>query len=130
MKNKILFVLSLLFGLMFINAGLNVFFNYMPPSTDIPEDLVQMYASMMQVGWLIPLLGAVQVLGGVLFIIPRFRALGALIISPVMTGIMLTHLTIAPEGLPVAVTLFIILIWLIVENRKKYLPMIQAESEG
>ncbi len=30
MKNKILFVVSLLFGLLFINAGLNKFFNYMP----------------------------------------------------------------------------------------------------
>jgi putative oxidoreductase len=100
MRKKILFVLSLLFGLMFINAGLNVFFNYMPEPTDVPEDVVKMFAGLMQVGWLMPLLGAVQVLGGVLFIIPRFRALGAVIIFPVMAGIMLTHLTVAPEGLP------------------------------
>lgn len=33
MRKKILFVLSLLFGLMFVNAGLNVFFNYMPEPT-------------------------------------------------------------------------------------------------
>jgi uncharacterized membrane protein YphA (DoxX/SURF4 family) len=125
MRKKILFVLSLLFGLMFINAGLNVFFNYMPEPTDVPEDVVKMFAGLMQVGWLMPLLGAVQVLGGVLFIIPRFRALGAVIIFPVMAGIMLTHLTVAPEGLPIAVALFIILIWLMVENKEKYLPMIR-----
>jgi hypothetical protein len=67
----------------------------------------------------------VEVLGGVLFIIPRFRALGAVIISPVMAGIMLTHLTIAPEGLAVALALFAILVWLIIENKEKYLPMIR-----
>ncbi|MEJ0057322.1 MAG: DoxX family protein [Bacteroidota bacterium] len=130
MRKKFLFILSLLFGLMFINSGLNVFLNHMPPPTDIPEDTMQMFASMMQIGWLMPLLGTVQVLGGILFIIPRFRALGAVIIFPVMTGIMLTHLTIAPEGLPVALLLFVILIWLIVENKEKYLPMIKKESEG
>jgi len=126
MRKKILFVLSLLFGLMFINAGLNIFFNYIPPPADTPEDVMQMFAGMMQVGWLIPLLGAVQVLGGILVIIPRFSALGAVIISPVVAGIMLTHLTIAPEGLPGALALFVILIWLIVENKEKYLPMIRS----
>lgn len=30
MKQKIITVVSVLFGLMFINAGLNKFFNYMP----------------------------------------------------------------------------------------------------
>jgi uncharacterized membrane protein YphA (DoxX/SURF4 family) len=126
MKKKILFVLSLLFGLMFINAGLNVFFNYMPPPADVSADLIKMFAGMTQVGWLMPLVGAVQVVGGVLFIIPRFRALGAVIIAPVMVGILLTHLTIAPEGLPIALPLFVILIWLIIENKEKYLPMIRS----
>jgi uncharacterized membrane protein YphA (DoxX/SURF4 family) len=125
MRKKILFVISLLIGLMFINAGLNVFFNHMPPPTNVPEELLQMFGSMMQIRWLMPLLGAVQVLGGVLLIIPRFRALGAVVISPVIAGILLTHLTIAPEGLPFALGLFAIVIWLIVENREKYLPMIR-----
>lgn len=127
MKQKILFIVSLLFGLMFVNSGLNAFFNYMPPPPDMPEDSMQMFSAMTQISWLLPLLGAAQLLGGVLFIIPRFRALGAVVISPVMAGIMLTHFIIAPEGLPVAIPLFAILIWVIVENREKYLPMISMK---
>jgi uncharacterized membrane protein YphA (DoxX/SURF4 family) len=127
MKRKILFVLSLLFGLMFINAGLNKFFNYMPPPADMPEDTMQMLTAMMQISWLMPLIGTVEVVGGVLFIIPRFRALAAVLICPVMVGIMLTHFTIAPEGLPLVLPLLAILIWVIIENRKKYLPMIKTD---
>ena len=41
MKAKILFVLCLLFGLMFINAGLNKFFNYMPMPKDMPENSME-----------------------------------------------------------------------------------------
>jgi len=37
MKKKILFVLSLLFGLMFINSGLNKFFNYLPSPKTCPK---------------------------------------------------------------------------------------------
>lgn len=41
MKKKILFGVSLLFGLMFINAGLNKFFNYMPMPEDLPESMIK-----------------------------------------------------------------------------------------
>ena len=100
MKQKILFVLCLLFGLMFINAGLNKFFNYMPVPEDMPEDSMQMFTAMMQIGWLLPLIAIVEIIGGILFIIPKVRALGAAVLAPIMTGIMITHFAIAPEGLP------------------------------
>jgi uncharacterized membrane protein YphA (DoxX/SURF4 family) len=126
MKNKILFVLCLLFGLMFINAGLNKFFNYMPPPADMPEDTMKMFTAFMQISWLMPLIGIMEIVGGVLIIPKRTRALGAIIIVPIMVGILLTSLTVAPEGLPITVVLLAILTWVIIENREKYLPMIRA----
>jgi uncharacterized membrane protein YphA (DoxX/SURF4 family) len=125
MKNKILFVFCLLFGLMFINAGLNKFFNYMPVPEDMPEDVMKMFTGMMAITWLMPLIAVAEIVGGILFIIPKYRALGALIILPVMVGIVLTHLMVAPSGLPMALILFAINIWVIVENREKYLPMVR-----
>lgn len=124
MKNKILFVVSLLFGLMFINAGLNKFFNYMPAPKDMPESLVKLMTAFMQISWLMPLVGAVEVIGGVLFITNKYRALGAIIILPVMVGVILTNLIYSPSGLPIALPLLAINIWVIIENRKKYLPMV------
>ena len=124
MKQKILFVLCLLFGLMFINAGLNKFFNYMPVPEDMPEDSMQMFTAMMQIGWLMPLIAVAEITGGILFILPKVRALGAVILTPIMTGIMLTHLIIAPEGLPIVLPLLAIYLWVIFENRNKYLPMV------
>jgi uncharacterized membrane protein YphA (DoxX/SURF4 family) len=125
MKKKIMFVLSILFGLMFINSGLNKFFNYMPMPAEIPEKMLKVMTAFMEIGWLFPLIAVAEITGGVLFIFNKTRALGAIIIFPVMIGIMLTHILIAPSGLPVALVLFAILIWVIVENREKYLPMIK-----
>lgn len=124
MKQKILFVLCLLFGLMFINAGLNKFFNYMPVPEDMPEDSMQMFTAMMQIGWLMPLIAVAEIIGGILFILPKVRALGAVILAPIMTGIMLTNFTIAQEGLPIVLPLLAIYLWVIYENRNKYLPMV------
>ena len=123
MKNKILFVLSLLFGLMFVNAGLNKIFNYIPIPEDMPEQALKMFVAMQEITWLIPLIAVAEIIGGALIAIPRTRALGAVIITPLMAGI-LAHHFILNMGLPVPIIMTAILIWVIVENRQKYLPMI------
>jgi putative oxidoreductase len=125
MKKKILFGASLLFGLMFINSGLNKFFNYMPMPKDMPEDMMKLFGAFMTIGWLMPLIAVAEITGGILFITNKFRALGAIIILPVMIGVLLTHIISAPSGLPIAIILLAINIWVIIENREKYMPMIR-----
>ncbi len=125
MKHKILLGVSILFGLMFINAGLNKFLNYIPVPKDMPENMVKLMTAFTEIGWLIPLVAIVEIIGGILFITNKFRALGAIIILPVMIGILLIHIMNEPSGLPIASILFAINIWVIVENRGKYLPMIK-----
>ena len=120
MKQKIQFVVCLLFGLIFINAGLNKFLNYMPMPPDLPEKMIKTMNAFIEIGWLIPLAGFVEIFAGILFIIPRFRALGAIMIFPIMIGILLTNLIASPSGLPIALTLLAINIWIIIENRDKY----------
>jgi putative oxidoreductase len=125
MKKKILFGISILFGLMFINSGLNKFFSYMPMPAEMPAGLVNLMSAFMQIGWLLPLIAVVEITGGILFIFARTRALGAIVILPIMVGILLTHTINAPSGLPVALILFAINLWVIFENRGKYMPMIK-----
>ena len=125
MKNKILFVIYLLFGLMFINAGLNKFFNYIPVPEDLPESVMKMFVAMMEITWLMPLIATFEIMGGVLFIIPRFRALGAIVLTPIMTGIIIHHLSIGFGLFPIPLVMGVILLWAIIENKEKYLPMIK-----
>lgn len=123
MKQKVILVVSILFGLMFINAGLNKFFNYMPMPDDVPQGLMDLMGAFMSIGWLLPLIAVVEIVGGVLFMTNRYRALGAIVILPVMVGIVLTHIVNAPSGLPMALVLFAINLWIILENRAKYAPL-------
>lgn len=125
MKSKILNVLSILFGVLFIVFGLNKFFHFIPMPEEVPEALANLMAAMMTFGWLMPLVAFIEILGGLLFIFPKFRALGAIVIFPVMVGILLTHTITDTEGLPMALILSIINFWVIIDNKDKYLPMIQ-----
>ncbi len=123
MKNKITFVLSLLFGLMFINAGLNKFLNYMPMPENLPEKMMKAMNAFMEIGWLMPLVATFEILGGLLIIIPKTRALGALMILPIMVGIVLTNIVQDSSGLPIAGVFSAILIWIMYDNREKYAPL-------
>lgn len=125
MKNKILFVVSLLFGLMFINAGLDKFLHYMPMPDNLPEKMMKTMQAFTEIGWLMPLVGAAEVVGGILIIFPKTRALGALIIFPVMVGIILTNTVTDMSGLPIAAVFTAILLWILYENRAKYAPLIE-----
>ncbi|PWN61366.1 MauE/DoxX family redox-associated membrane protein [Chryseobacterium oncorhynchi] len=115
------FILCLLFGIMFINAGLDKFFHYnpIPPLT---EAQMKIYAAFGEIGWLLPLVGAVEVIGGLLFIFPKTRALGAIVILPVLVGILIHNLFRDPSnvGITISAVLFIINIWIIIDNKDKY----------
>lgn len=125
MKKKILLGVCILFGLMFINSGLNKFFNYMPMPTDMPENMMKVMTAIMEIGWLMPLVAVVEILGGLLFIFPKYRALGAIVIMPVLVGILLFNITISPSGLPIVLVLLAIEIWVIIEERAKYMSLIK-----
>lgn len=125
MKKKILNIISILFGLLLINGGLNKFLNYMPVPDNLPEALIKDNIGIMEIEWLMPLIGFAEVLGGILILFSKTRALGAIIVFPVMVGVLLTHIFVAPSGLPIALVIWLILAWIIIENRKKYLNLIQ-----
>lgn len=120
------FIICLIFGLMFINAGLNKLFNYMPMPEQTPEQM-KIFEAFNQLHWLLPLVGVVEAIGGLLFIFPKTRALGAIVILPVMIGIILHVFTIdkSTMGMSIAGVLFLINIWIIIDNKEKYKALLK-----
>ena len=113
------FILCLLFGLMFINAGVDKFFHYMPIPPLEPE-ILKVAEAFMTISWLMPLVAIVEIVGGLLFIFPKTRALGAIVILPVMVGIIAHNAVYMPSGLAIAGIFLLINLWVLYDNRKKY----------
>jgi uncharacterized membrane protein YphA (DoxX/SURF4 family) len=124
MKNKIYNGISILFGLLLINGGLDKHLHYMPIPEGLPEALLKDNAAFMEINWLMPLVGIAELLGGILILFPKTRAIGALVVVPVMLGVLLTHIFVAPSGLPIAIIIWLILGWIIYENREKYMGLL------
>jgi uncharacterized membrane protein YphA (DoxX/SURF4 family) len=125
MKNKIFNILSIIFGLLLINGGLAKFFQYMPTPTNLPEAVVKDNAAMMEISWLMPLIASAELLGGLLIIFPKTRALGALVVFPVMVGVLLTHLFVDSSNLIMALIIWVVLMGIILDNKEKYLGLLK-----
>lgn len=117
--NYVKFIVCLLFGFMFINAGLDKFFHYMP-MPELSESMKKSFAAFEELSWIMPLVAAVEIIGGALFIFPKTRALGAIVILPIMVGIVLHNFTKATEGIAIALIFAVINLWILIDNRKKY----------
>lgn len=124
MKNKVLTVLCILFGLMMINSGLNKFFNYMP-MPQMSEEMMKVIGGFMTIKWIFPLVAIVEIIGGILIAIPKKRALGAIVILPVTIGIFVHHLVHDIAGIAIALILLAINIWAIIASWDKYKPIIE-----
>lgn len=117
-------IAAILFGLMFINAGLNKFFNYMP-MPELTQAQMDAFGAFMKISWLMPLVGVIEIIGGILVISPKTRALGAIVILPVMAGILLHAITMDRSGIVIALVLTVLNLWMIFDNWKKYEAMVK-----
>ena len=91
----------------------------------MPESMLKLMGAFMEIVWLMPLVATVEILGGILFITNKYRALGAIMLFPVTIGVLLTHIMYAPSGIVIALILLAVNLWVIIENREKYMPMIR-----
>lgn len=116
-------IFFVLFALMFINAGLDKFLHYMPMPEMTPE-MKPVFEAFGTLSWLTPLTGLIELVAGILILFPKTRALGAIMILPVMIGILCHNATFMPSGLLIAGVLFLINLWMIGDNWKKYQTMV------
>ena len=118
-------VLCVLLGLMMINSGLNKIFEYMPPP-EFSEEVGKLFSAFMASGWVMPLIAIAEIVGGILLIPAKTRALGAIVLLPVMLGIFSFHLVQDPSTIAIAIVILAIDVWVIIDNKQKYMPMVKA----
>ena len=111
----------ILLGLIFVVFGLNGFLQFLP-RPPLPDAAQAFFAGLSATAYMLPLLFAAQVLGGVLLLVGMVP-LGLLILAPVIVNIVAFHVFLAPEGLPLAIVVAILEFFLAWAHRKAYAPL-------
>lgn len=119
-------IVRVLIGLLFLFASITYFLNVFPPPEHAGRAAVFM-DSLAASGYILPVVKVFELLCGLAFIAGRFVALAVVVIFPVAVNILLTHAFLLPEGLPVAVPLFLGILFLVYANLEKYKPLFEAK---
>jgi uncharacterized membrane protein YphA (DoxX/SURF4 family) len=105
-------IARVLLGLVFTVFGLNIFLHFIPmppPSGQAGAFIGALFAS-----HYLYVVGALQVAGGLLCLAGRFVPLGLTLLGPVIVNILCFHIFLEPSGLPMALVvsaLALFLLW-------------------
>ena len=120
MKKSTLIVRSLL-GLVFLASGIAFFLTTPPPPEGPMGDFVK---GMMATGYFFYLLKGTEIACGLMLLTGRFVPLALVVLAPVILNVFLVHAFLMPQGLPVAVVLGALEIYLSFFS-KEYSPAIK-----
>jgi putative oxidoreductase len=69
--------------------------------------------------------GALQVIGGLLLLIGRFVPLGLTLLGPVIVNILLFHIFLDPSGLPMAIVVSALALFLLWRYRENFAGLVK-----
>ncbi|MEW6058018.1 MAG: DoxX family protein [Bdellovibrionota bacterium] len=100
--SKLPLIARILLGLIFFVFGLNGFLNFIPVPPNLPEKLQAFTTGLMATGYFFPFLKATEVICGLLLLIGAFVPLALVVLAPIIINIFFVHLFLAPSGMPMA----------------------------
>ncbi|MGP8268962.1 MAG: hypothetical protein ACLQLH_02750 [Terracidiphilus sp.] len=120
-------IARLLLGLMFLVFGANMFFNFIP--AQMPTGLAGQFTVALFAAHYFYVVGAIQVISGLLLLANRYVGLGLTLLGPVLFNILTFHLLMNPSGIGPGA--FATLLWLLVawEHRIVFERLFAARLE-
>src|SRR6202051_176068 len=112
-------------GLIFVTFGLNMFLNFihMPPPAEGPA---RDFMTALFVSHYLYVVGALQVVGGLLLFTGRWVPLGLTLVGPVIVNIVCFHALMEPAGLPMAITVSALAVFLLWRHRGNFAGLVKA----
>ena len=119
-------IVRVLLGLMFVVFGSNIFLHFLPmtPPTPPPPLAVDFSKALMESHYIL-VVGALQVIGGALLLLGRYVPLGLTLLGPVIVNIVLVHIFLDPSGLPIAIVVSALALFLLWRYRTNFAGLVQ-----
>lgn len=119
-------IVRILVGLLFLFASITYFLNLIPQPemTGNPKIFNDGLAAS---GYIMPVVKTLELLCGLAFVSGRFVALAVVVIFPIAVNILLVHAILLPDGLVIAIPLFLGILFLAYAYRKNYAPLFAAK---
>lgn len=112
-------------GLIFVVFGLNGFLHFIPAPAPT-GDAALFVGGIATAGYFFPLLKGIEVIAG-LMLLANFRApLALVVLAPIVVNIVAFHVELAPAGLPIAIAILALELYLAWSYRRVFAPILQG----
>ncbi|HXF10733.1 MAG TPA: DoxX family membrane protein [Desulfuromonadaceae bacterium] len=116
-------IARVLLGLLFVTFGSNMFLHFIPMPP--PTGQAGAFFGALFESHYIYVIGACQVIGGLLLLIGRFVPLGLTFLGPVIVNILCFHIFMAPSGLPLATVVAVLALFLLYRYRENFAGLVK-----
>ena len=117
-------------GLVFFVFGLNGFLNFIPlPKTPPPDGAMAFANALIKTGYMFPLIKGTEVVVGLLLLSNFFVPLALVLIAPNIVNITAFHAFLEPSGLPIAIVILALEIYLVWKYRHSYGPLFAMRAK-
>ena len=117
-------IARVLLGLIFVVFGSNIFLHFIP-MPPLPATLAGDFSKALMQSHYIYVVGLLQVIGGLLLLIGRYVPLGLMLLGPVIVNILLFHIFLEPTGLPVAIVVSVLALFLLWRHRANFAGLVK-----
>ena len=111
-------------GLMFTVFGSNIFFHFLPMPEQKPS-LATDFSKALMASHYMYVIGFLQVAGGLLLLIGRYVPLGLTLLGPVIVNILLFHIFLETTGLPLALVVSALALFLLWRYRANFAGLVK-----
>jgi putative oxidoreductase len=122
-------IVRILIGILLLFSSAAYLFNLVP-KPELQGDLKLFNEGIEASVYLLPLIKMTELVCGLAFITGRFVPLATVVIFPLTVNILLCHFFLAPEGLPVAVFLFLGNLALAYRYRDNFVQLVASKTNS
>ena len=117
-------IVRVLLGLMFVVFGSNIFLHFIPMPPQKPSLATDFSKALMESHYMY-VIGFLQFAGGLLLLIGRYVPLGLTLLGPVIVNILLFHIFLEPAGLPMAIIVSALALFLLWRYRANFAGLVK-----
>jgi uncharacterized membrane protein YphA (DoxX/SURF4 family) len=117
-------IVRVLLGLMFVVFGSNIFLHFIPMPPQKPSLATDFSKALMESHY-VYIVGLLQVIGGLLLLIGRYVPLGLTLLGPVIVNILLFHIFLDTSGLPIALVVAVLALFLLCRYRANFAGLVK-----
>ena len=129
MKSKATLAARVVLGLVFVVFGLNKLLHFIP-QPPVEGAVATFMAGLAASHYFFPLLATTEVVAGAALLAGRYVPLALTVLAPVIVNIVAVHVFLAPSGLPVAIVVLALEVFLARSYRAAFQGILRAREEA